>query len=780
MSELNKVAVIGSGVMGSGIAAQIANAGVDVLLLDVVPKDAKDSKDKAARNKIADDAVSKLLKTNPAPLMHKRNIKRISTGNIDDNLKDIKDCDWVIEVVIERLDIKQDLYKKIAKHRKKGAVVSSNTSTLPLAQLTQGMDADMAKHFMITHFFNPPRYMRLLEVVRGDKTSTAAAERIEKFADVRLGKSIVACNDTPGFIGNRIGTYWLQCATVEALERNIDVESADAVLGKPAGVPKTGVFGLLDLVGLDLMPHILKSMKDTLPDNDPFNQLGGVPKLLQDMIDKGYTGRKGKGGFYRLNDKKQKEAIDLQTGDYYKAKRPTPAAAKAAKKSGLRALVTHDSEEGRYARIVLAKTFAYAASLVPEITDTVEQVDRAIRLGYNWKKGPFELMDKIGAEKLVDILEAENIPVPALLKKVGSGKFYKTENGQLHYFDLSGVYKPVRRPNGVLLLEDIKRKEKEPIMGNMSASVWDIGDGIACLEFHSKMNAFNPLMTSLIRKAVKELPKKGYKGMVIYNEASNFSVGANIAMILVAATLRIWPLVRWIIRGGQKSFQDLKYANFPIVAAPSGMALGGGCEVVLASHAVEAHAETYIGLVEVGVGIIPGWGGCKELLGRWATADDAKNGPMVAPMNAFETIATAQVAKSAEEAKSKKFLRPTDGIVMNRDRVLAAAKKRAQDMAADFKPMEPFTYRLPGASGAAALEMGVLEYAKKGQATPHDVTIGKRLAYVLSGGDTEVTRELTEEDILKLERDGLVALAKTKKSRARVKHMLFKGKPLRN
>jgi len=771
--SIQKVAVIGAGVMGAGIAAQITNAGVEVLLLDIVPEGAKD------RNVITQGAVDKLKKSKPAAFMHPKNAKLITVGNIDDDLEKIADCDWIVEVVIERLDIKQALYKKIEKFRKKGAIVSSNTSTLPIEVLTKGMTKKFCKNFMITHFFNPPRYMRLLEIVVGDETDAKSVAAIREFVDIKLGKSVVDCKDTPGFIANRIGTYWLHAAVTKAIHQNITVEAADSVLGRPSGIPRTGIFGLLDLVGLDLMPHILSSFEEALPKSDPFIKLGKTPDILPKMVESGYTGRKGKGGFYRLNDKKQKEVVDLATLEYSIAKRPQIDATKAFKKGGLRAVLMHDSAEGRYAFDVLAHTLNYAASLVPEIADTVEQVDRAMRLGYNWKFGPFELIDQLGTEWFVEQLKAHKMKVPALLKKADGRSFYRKHAGKLQYLDIKGVYQDVERPEGVLLLQDIKRYKK-PLFKNISASVWDIDDGIACLEFHSKMNALDPFSIMMISKAVKELPKRGFKGLVIHNEGTNFSVGANIGMLLVTSKLRAWPLIRMILKQGQDTLQRMKFSNFPVVGAPSGMALGGGCEVLLHCNAIEAYAETYTGLVEAGVGIVPGWGGCKEMLGRASQDPKTQKGPMPQVMKTFETIALAKVATSAHEAQDMLFFKKDDGVVMNKDRVLQSAKDRALKMAEDFQAPEPYVFTLPGESGASALQLGLRDFVNKGVATPHDATIATELALTLTGDTTDVVDECSEDTILKLERDSIVKLTKTPETRARIVHLLKKGKPLRN
>lgn len=777
MAEIQKVAVIGAGVMGAGIAAQVANAGFDVVLLDIVPEGAED------RSIIAKTAVQKMLKAKPAAFMHKRNAKRVTTGNIEDDLELLRDCDWVIEAIIERLDLKQDLYKKIEKYRKKGATISSNTSTIPLDDLTEGFSDTFKKNFLITHFFNPPRYLRLLELVTSKHTSKDVYDRIAHFADYHLGKSIVDCKDSPGFIANRIGTFWIHSAITNAVALDIDVETADKVMSKPIGVPKTGVFGLVDLVGLDLMPHIFDSFQKTLKKDDPFIVMGEAPQFMSEMIESGYTGRKGKGGFYRLNKeagKKVKEVKNLKTGDYYTATRPKVDAADVVKKKGLSAMISHPSKAGNYAWEVLSGTLCYAANLVGEIANNIEQIDRAMRLGYNWKFGPFELIDKIGTKTFVSMLNAHNIAVPKILEVAGDRKLYRTYQGKLQYLDLSGDYKEVLRPEGVMLLEDVKRLGP-PVAKNISASLWDIGDGVLCLEFTSKMNSMNPFILSMMGKAKKLIENNPqYKGLVIHNEGTNFSVGANIGLLLVAMKLHLWAFVTWILKKGQFAYRDLKFANFPVVGAPSGMALGGGCEILLHCDEVTPHAETYIGLVEVGVGIIPGWGGCKEMLVRANHAPKFNKGPMPATMHAFQHIATAQVATSAFEAKDSLFFKHSDQIVMNKDRLLATAKARVLELAKNYKAPEEAVIKLPGAPGAAALMLGVNDFAKKGIATPHDVTIAAELSKVLSGYDVDMNDEVTESDILKFERTAFLKLCKKKESQARVQHMLTKGKPLRN
>ncbi|MDH5748202.1 MAG: 3-hydroxyacyl-CoA dehydrogenase NAD-binding domain-containing protein [Rhodospirillales bacterium] len=775
MGAIEKVAVIGAGVMGAGIAAHVSNAGVSVVLLDIVPDGAEN------RNVIAEGAVAKMLKADPAPFMQKSNARLITPGNTEDHLELLAECDWIIEAVIENPGIKQSLYRKIEEARKPGSIVSSNTSTIPLEVLTRDMPESFRRNFLITHFFNPPRYMRLMEIVTGNETGAETASRIRDFCDRSLGKGLVDCKDTPGFIANRIGTYWLQCAVVEAMDGGVTIEEADSVMGRPVGIPKTGVFGLLDLVGLDLMPHVLKSLESALPPEDDFHAIYREPELIEKMIADGYTGRKGKGGFYRLNTsggKRDKEAIDLTTGEYYSATRPKLRSVKASRKDGLRGLVDHPDKGGRYAWRVLSRTLSYAASLVPEIADDIVAVDTAMRLGYNWKFGPFELIDKLGASWFARQLKKDGMAVPHMLEMAEERSFYRTQSGRRQYLSVTGAYKDMPRADGVELLSDIKLRAK-PLAKNISASLWDVGDGVLCLEFHSKMNSLNPLVLAMIRKAIRIVPKN-HKALVIYNEGSNFSVGANIGLVIVPAYLRAWFIIRWLVAFGQQTYKQLKFAPFPVVGAPSGMALGGGCEVLLHCDAVQAHGETYTGLVEAGVGIIPGWGGCKEMLQRCTASPKVMNGPMPPVIKVFETVGVATVAKSAHEAKSHLFFRPDDDITMNRDRLLADAKLKALKLAGGYKPPEPVELSLPGESGRIALEMAVNTFRKQGKATPHDVVVTGVLAEAISGGATDITETVTEDGLLKLELDRFMKLIRTPATLARIKHMLKTGKPLRN
>lgn len=797
---IQKVAVLGSGVMGSGIAAQVANAGVPVVLLDIVPKDASD------RNMLAKGAVEKMLKADPAPFMHKRNAKLITCGNLEDDLDKLKDCDWIVEVVLEDIAVKHATYAKIAKYRKGDAIISSNTSTIPLEKLTETSDANFKKHFMVTHFFNPPRYMRLLEVVTGKDTDQKAAARVRDFCDRQLGKGVVVCHDTPGFIANRLGVYWLTAGINEAIKQNVSVEIADAVMSKPVGIPKTGVFGLLDLIGIDLIPKLATSLLSTLAKDDAYRALHIDHPFIHEMIKAGYTGRKGKGGFYRLNPdpaaKKEKQSLKLSAAAFaetmYAKSDKVSLASVDAGKQGLRAVVETNDAGGKYAWAVLSHTLHYAASLVPEIADTIADVDEAMRLGYNWKKGPFEMMDDLGPAWLAEQWKKQGLTVPPLVAKLGTGTFYKVEGGKLHFFGTDGKYHPVARAEGVLLLSDIKLGSK-PLIKTGSASVWDVGDGVLCVEFTGKMNALDDQVFEAYWQAIKMIGdgKGAYKAMVIYNEGSNFSAGANLGLAIFAMNIALWPQIEELVTGGQKVYKALKYAPFPVVAAPSGMALGGGCEILLHADHVQAHAETYCGLVEVGVGLIPGWGGCKEMILRYLEEERAaydkatggkrlwfapKNTPMGAVRKAFELIATATVAKSATEAKEYKYLRDSDGITMNRDRLLFDAKQKALELAKHYAPpIKVDEIKLPGASGKYALDMAVADLRKSGKATPYDVVVSSALAKVLTGGDkADWTKPVNEDDILKLEAVEFMKLVRQPGTIARVEHMLETGKPLRN
>jgi 3-hydroxyacyl-CoA dehydrogenase len=771
---IRKVGVVGAGTMGAGIAAHVANAGVPVVLLDIVPTGANN------RNILAEGAVARLRKAEPAAFMHDSAVRLVETGNLEDDLGKLADCDWIVEAVLERTDIKQALYRRLETVRRPGSAISSNTSTIALKVLTEGMSDAFHRDFLITHFFNPPRYMRLLEIVSGPDTAPGTVAAVADFADKALGKSIVRCEDSPGFIANRLGIYWLQLALIEAIDQGLTVEEADAVIGRPMGIPKTGVFGLMDLVGIDLGPQVNASMRAVLPKSDAFHSVDREVPLIGRMIQQGLTGRKGKGGFYRLERSdagRTKLAIDLQTGDYRPEQKPSLPEIEAGGRD-LRILLSAPRKIGTYAFRVLAQTIAYAATLIPVAAASTADIDEAMRLGYNWKWGPFELADKLGSAWLVEQLTAKGMTVPALLTNAAGKTFYRIEAGKRQYLGIDGAYHDVVRAAGVLLLEDIKLTAK-PVLKNGSAALWDIGDGVACFEFTSKSNALDDKTIELLGKTI-ELVHMKFNALVIYNEGDNFSLGANLGLALFAANIAAWGEIDKQLVAGQQTYKMLKYAPFPVVAAPAGMALGGGCEIVLHADAVQAHAETYIGLVECGVGLVPGWGGCGEMLARWKAEPKLPRGPMPASGKVFEGISVADVSKSAHQAMEKKFLRPTDGITMNRDRLLADAKQRALSMVEGYTPPKPPEFVLPGASGRAGLNAAAEGFHRRGIATDHDLVVADALADVLCGGDTDIIDTVTEQQLLDLERRAFMRLARTGPTLARIEHTLETGRPLRN
>lgn len=769
-ASIERVCVIGAGVMGAAIAAQVANAGVPVLLLDMVPQEGD-------RNALARGAVARMLKTEPAAFMTPEAARLVTAGNLEDDLAHAAGCQWVIEAVIERLDVKQALYRRLASVCGPETALTSNTSTIRLAALIEGMDAELRRRFAITHFFNPPRYMRLLELVTGPETDAAVSEALASFIDRRLGKTVVRTHDTPGFIANRIGTYWLQAGVNAAIDQGLTVAEADAVLGKPMGIPKTGVFGLLDLIGLDLMPHIGRSMTEALGTDDPFHATTRDLPFLNKMIADGYTGRKGRGGFYRINRERGKlrESIGLVTGVYEPSGEPGLPAHLARDP---RALLASEDRFGTYAWTVMGATLAYAARLVPEIADDIVAVDAAMRLGFNWKLGPFELLDALGPQAVAARLEREGKEVPPLLRAVGDGRFYKIENGEAMFLSTDGVYRSVPRADGVLLLEDVKRAGA-PLLKNGSAALWDIGEGVACFEFTTKMNALDAGIFELMAKSLALVGER-FRALVIANEATNFSVGANLGVALFTANIAAWGEIERAVAEGQRALKALKYAPFPVVVAPAGMALGGGCEMMLHADAIVAHAETYAGLVETGVGLVPGWGGNFEMLHRWQTRPGMPRGPMPAVSKVFEMVSQAKVSSSAADARAIGILRESDSVVMNRDRLLFEARARAVALADGYRAPGKPEFRVAGAAGRTALSLAAGGFARLGIATPHDLVVSDALADVLTGGDRDPLDLVTEDDALGFERRAFLRLIRTDPTLARIEHMLETGKPLRN
>jgi 3-hydroxyacyl-CoA dehydrogenase len=753
--------------MGSGIAAHVANAGVPVLLLDMDTK--------TVRN-----AIEKMQKQKPAPLMSPQAVKLIEAGNFEHDLQRTADCDWIVEAIVEDADIKRSLYRRLEPMRKPGSIVSSNTSGIPLKDLIKGMPQRFQRDFAITHFFNPPRYMGLLELVHSEAARPEAVQTLREFCDIYLGKSVVPAKDTPGFIANRIGFLMMNAAVHAALELGLTVEEADAIAGRPMGFPSTGIFGLLDLVGLDLMPHMARNMRAKLPKDDPAQKLMDPPEVVAKMLERGLTGRKGPGGFYRLNrdgGKRTKQVIDLASGEYRAEIKPDLASIKTR---DLKTLLEYPDRGGQFAWRLLSQVLSYAASLVPEIADDITAVDEAMRTGYNWKYGPFELLDRIGVDYFTKRLQADGLPVPAIIKtmqKQGLTSFYRVEQSDLQYVALDGSYRPVTVPPDAWRLADIKRKSKR-VAGNASASVWDIGNGVACLEFHTKMNSIDQGTIAMMVKA-RELVQKDFTALVIGNDADNFCVGANLGMLLFSANVGLWPAIEQLVKNLQDALMGLKYAPFPVVGAPAGMALGGGCEILLHCAAIQAHAELYTGLVEVGVGLVPAGGGSKEMITRHSL-NRRGGGFMPATISAFETIAMAKVSTSAAEARQMGVLRPSDGITMNRRRVLADAKARALALAKDYHPPQPQDLYLAGASGRAALKLAAWGMKLAGKVSDYDTIVADHVAHVITGGDTDLLRPVDEATLLRLEREAFMDLVRRGPTLARMEHMLDTGKPLRN
>jgi 3-hydroxyacyl-CoA dehydrogenase len=774
-AKIKRVAILGAGVMGGGIAAQMADAGVAVILLDLVPEGA------ANRNELAEAAVKTQKESSPPGFTYPSRARFITCGNLEDDLGKLKDCDWIIEAVKEDVRVKQDVYRKIDANRKSGSIVASNTSTLTLSALSAGMPESFAHDFMITHFFNPPRFTQLLEIVPSAKMRPGAADEIARFADLSLGKTVLQCKDTPGFIANRIGGYWMMRGLEEAVRRGVTVEQADAAMGAPAGFPRTGIFGLFDRVGIDLMLHTASAItaSQALPADDPLRKLDPEKTLalLRRMIDEGYNGRKGKGGFYRLSaegGQKTKEVRNLVTGEYQPAGKTAELSGLDSTKEDLKALVMHP-EAGPYAWSVLSDTLSYVASLVPGIADSIAAVDDAMRKGFNWKLGPGEMIDKLGVDWFIAKLEAEGRAVPDLLQAARGKSLYITDGSNRLAIGTDGKYAPATTPDGYLTLADVKRRAPVPLAGNNDASLWDMGDGIACLELTTKDNVITPDVVKIIGDAIQLGTDKALKGLVIGNDSDTFSAGADLRLLREAAqpARGSWTEIENAIKAGQHAMQGLKFAPFPVVSALAGKALGGGCELLLHSDAIQAHANSFPGLVEPAVGLVPAWGGCTQMLMRQPF-------PVVRHVpKLFQNIARCRVANSLDEAREMKILRASDGITMNRARVLADAKSRCLQMAQDYSPPEPHTVHLPGALLKRIIDGKAEALARKGKITGHDAVVSRALATVLCGGNTNLTRALTEHQLLDLERAAFMDLVKTEATFKRIDHMVEHGKPFR-
>ncbi|MFZ5439383.1 MAG: 3-hydroxyacyl-CoA dehydrogenase/enoyl-CoA hydratase family protein [Myxococcota bacterium] len=793
--RIRKAAVLGAGVMGSGIAAHLANAGIPVILLDIVPpKPAEGEKTdtKAFRNKFAASAVANLKKQRPAPLMTEKALSLIEVGNFDDDLARVGECDWVVEVIKEDLKLKNGLFAKLEPLVSKTCIISSNTSGMSIAGMTEGRSDDFKRRFLVTHFFNPVRYMKLLELVPGEKTDPAVMAALAEFGERTLGKGIVYGKDTTNFIANRIGTYGMMRTINLMAQHEVTVEEVDKIFGPAMGRPKSAVFRTADIVGLDTFLHVTKNCYDSLP-NDPAREVFKAPAWLEQMVEKKMLGDKTGSGFYKKNKGdggKEILVLDLKTFEYRaqnKVRFESLGAARDVESldEKIRVVMGGTDKAAKFAEQVTLDTLAYAARLMGEIADDVVNVDRAMRWGFAWEQGPFQTWDAYGVEKGVKRMKELGIFVaPWVEQMLASGRtsFYGQDKQYDTYWNIpskSVHYVPeVARQ---ITVESLKRANKL-IKGNDSASLYDMGDGIVLLEFHSKMNSIDTAITELMHESI-DWAEKHARGLVIGNDGGNFSAGANIAMLLWAAKEKQWGDIKKLVGDFQRANQRMRYSTIPVVTAPFQLALGGGCEVTMGGNTQVAAAETYIGLVEFGVGLIPGGGGNLQLLrnlsGIYAGTKDIDSFNFV--KKAFLTIGMAKVATSAEEAKEAGFLAPDAYISMNRDHLLADAKARALGMAeAGFRPPRESTFLLPGRSGAATIDMQLYDMVNNHQISDHDRLIGRKLASVLTGGDTSPTAPVTEQQLLDLELEAFVSLCGEEKTQDRLQFMLEKGKPLRN
>lgn len=793
IQQIKKAAVLGSGVMGSGIAAHLANIGIPTLLLDIAPRELTDAEkakgltleNKAVRNRISEGNRQKLLKQKPAPLTSKKNIALIEAGNFEDDMERLKDVDWIIEVVVENLSIKKQVFEKVDQHRKPGSIVSSNTSGISVEAMSEGRSEDFQKHFLGTHFFNPPRYLKLLEVIPTKKTSSEVLSFMKQFGEDVLGKGVVEAKDTPNFIANRIGTYGLLVTVQEMLKGGYSVGEVDSITGPLIGRPKSATFRTLDVVGLDTFIHVANNVYDQVDgkEKDAFE----VPDFMKMMQEKGWLGSKTGQGFFL---KKGKEILELnpetlEYGPRQKLKTASTELAKQAKGTAgkLKALVYSDDRSGQLLWNILSPALLYSAQLHGEIADDVTAIDRAMKWGFGWELGPFETWDAIGVEKSVRKMEEAGEEVPAWVKEMlekGINSFYKEEEGQ-RYFYHNGEYRLIEENPKVINLKQLK-KQKGVIKKNTGASLVDIGDGVALLEFHSQSNAIGLDIIQMINFAVDEV-EKNYKGLVIGNQGKNFCVGANLGMILMEAQDDNIYELDMVVRHFQNAMMKIKYSAKPVVAAPFGMTLGGGAEVCLPAAHIQASSETYMGLVEVGVGLIPGGSGNKELYLKHL--ENMPNGVefdlQKVANKVFESIAMAKVSTSGEEARDNNFLNLADGISVNGDHLLYDAKQAVLALhEKGYKP--PVRKKVPvvGETGYATLLLGAQAMLYSGYISEHDLKIAKKLAYVIAGGKVPYGTEVDEQYLLDLEREAFLSLVAEPKSQQRMQHMLLKGKPLRN
>jgi len=741
--NIKNVVVIGSGTMGSGIAAQLCNANIPVTLLDL-------------KTEISEKAKKKILESRPPLLIDKSKIDNIKVGNIEGDFDIVKKADWVVEAVVERIDIKHNLYEKILKTRKKDSIISSNTSTIPLKVLSEKMSDEDKKDFCITHFFNPVRYMGLLEIVSESINDTKKINFLKNFCEDSLGKGVIICKDTPGFLGNRVGVYAMQVAMTEAIKMKLSIEEADAIFGRPMGIPKTGVFGLYDLIGIDLMADVLKSFLKELPKSDVFHEVAQEIPLVKNLIENGYTGRKGKGGFYRMNKqngKKLLEAINLTTKDYSPSKKIDLG---IDEKVDLKELVSRNDKYGEYAWSVISKIILYASSLVPSVSKDYNNIDEAMRLGFNWTKGPFEMLEELG---VIFFVEKDS--------ELKTNKFIK----ELYDKKTETFYGKRQIYTNLETLGKVKQSAKIN-KDNKSAFTYEHKD-YKIIEFNTKAN-------TLDYDSMNALKKASDKNMIIINEGTQFSAGVNLNYVMDFAKEKNWKAIEKFIHHFQMTCKQLKYSNNVVVSAPSGLALGGGFEVLVQSDYVVAHTNIVTGLVETLVGLIPAGGGTTNMLWRWMQAQEAKKDPDFAPQKVFDIIGYGKTATSPVEAMPFKFLLEKDRSIMNRNKLLSVSQDLINEKKDGYRPPKQPTFKLSGSQVRGKMFQTLEKLFKEKKILEHGMEVGKKLAFVLSGGNTTVNKELSEDDMYALELDAFVRLIEMKKTQARIKHTLSTGKPLVN
>ena len=798
--RIKKVAIIGSGIMGSGIACHFANIGVEVLLLDIVPRELTDKEkskgltleDKVVRNRLVNDALAASLKSKPSPIYSQKFASRITTGNIDDDLHLIKDVDWVMEVVVERLDIKKSVFEKIEEHRTPGTLITSNTSGIPIKFMNEGRSEDFQKHFAVTHFFNPPRYLKLFEVVPGPNCKQEVTDFLMMYGDQFLGKTSVLAKDTPAFIGNRIGIFGIMSLFHIVKEMDLTIEEVDKLTGPVIGRPKSATFRTIDVVGLDTLVHTANGVKDNCPKDEMRDQFV-IPDFVNHMMENKMLGSKTKQGFYKMtkdaNGKKNILSLDLNTLEYREKKRAKFATLELTKTidnvaDRFKVLVAGKDKAGEFYRKSFAAMFAYVQNRIPEISDELYRIDDGLRAGFGWEHGPFQIWDAVGVAKGVEMMKAEGHEIASWVEEMllnNNDSFYTVKDGATYYYDV--VTKTQTKKPGqdsFIILDNIRKSNQ--VWKNSGAVIEDLGDGILNLEFQSKMNTIGGDVLAAVNKAI-DLAEKNYQGLVVGNQAANFSVGANIGMIFMMAAEQEYDELNMAIKYFQDTMMRMRYSAIPTISAPHGMALGGGCEISLHADKVVAAAETYMGLVEFGVGVIPGGGGSKEMALRASDKFDKGDVQLNVLQEHFLTIGMAKVATSAHEAFALGLLQKgKDVVVVNKDRQIAQAKKHAVLMAeAGYtQPVKRKDVLVLGKQALGMFLVGTDSMEASNYISAHDQKIANKLAYVMAGGDLSEQTKVSEQYLLDIEREAFLSLCTERKTLERIQHMLKTGKPLRN